>query len=109
LALYRDSASLPVEGTREYPLHIAAATSSYVPQYFENYESKNVYQLLIDAYPEAASMKSAAGLPIDIARNAGKNDNEIAPLLKASLRSSRSSRNLSEIFSQQGKIFAFGR
>jgi hypothetical protein len=94
LALHPESASLPVEGKLEYPLHIAAATSSYVPQYFENYESKNVYQLLIDAYPKAASMKSAAGLPIDIARKAGKNDNEIAPLLKASLRSSRSSRTL---------------
>lgn len=94
LAIYPESASLPVEGNLEYPLHIAAATPTYVPQYFENYETKNVYQLLIDAYPEASSVKTSSGIPLDIARSVGKADDETGPLLKASLRPGRSSRRL---------------
>eukprot|EP00980_Cylindrotheca_fusiformis_P006417 scaffold1375_cov137-Cylindrotheca_fusiformis.AAC.6 len=94
LAIYPESACLRIEGELEYPLHIAAATPTYIPQYFENYEAKNVYQLLIDAYPKAGSYRTSAGLAVDIARQAGKDERDIAPLLKASLTPAHSSRKL---------------
>ena len=83
LALYPDSPSLPVNGEL-YPLHIAAATPTYAGQYFEHFDYKNVLDLLVDLYPEAATMQSAAGLPIDIARANGKTEKEIEKLLSVS-------------------------
>jgi hypothetical protein len=82
LAMYPKSASLPVNGQSEYPLHIAAATPQYEPQPFETIESDNVITLLFNAYPEAAEVESPSGLPFDIARAKGTRSLEAIRVLR---------------------------
>jgi hypothetical protein len=43
IAFFPDSATIPVNGTTEYPLHIAAATPRYEPQPFEKEECHPVF------------------------------------------------------------------
>jgi hypothetical protein len=81
LAMYPESASLPVNGETQYPLHIAAATPTYQPQGFEMLEDNNVFELLVRAFPEAASVQSPSGLPLDIANAHGKSEEEVRPLI----------------------------
>lgn len=83
LAIYPNSASLPVSGQQaEYPLHIAAATPQYAPQPFETIESGAVITLLFNAYPEAAEIQSPSGLPVDIARAKGTRSPEEIRVLR---------------------------
>lgn len=88
IALYPNAVAKKVGGD-QYPLHIAAATPAYVPQYFEQFEYKNVFQVLLDAYPGAAAKHSSLGLAVDIALIAEHDDDYIEPLLKASNKSRR--------------------
>jgi hypothetical protein len=82
LALFPESVSLPVNGEVTYPLHIAAATPFYKPQHYEVVETPDVFEMLVRANPEAASVHSALGSPIDIAHAHGKSDDEVLPLLE---------------------------
>jgi hypothetical protein len=68
IAFFPDSATIPANGTTEYPLHIAAATSRYEPQPFEKEERKSAIQSLFDAFPKAAVAISPSGTPYEIAR-----------------------------------------
>jgi hypothetical protein len=68
IAIFPDSATIPVNGTTEYPLHIAAATPRYAPQPFEKEVRKSAIQALFDAHPKAAVAISPSGTPYEIAR-----------------------------------------
>jgi hypothetical protein len=41
----------------------------------------NVFELLVEAFPEAASVQSASGLPLDIANAHGSTEEEVRPLI----------------------------
>ena len=88
VALYPTSPLLPVNGGRVYPIHIAAVTPTYVPHDFEKLEDKNIFDLLVIAYPDAAKIRSPSGLPIDIAQKQGKRQEEIEALLRLSSKGS---------------------
>jgi hypothetical protein len=44
-------------------------------------EENNVFELLVRAFPEAASVQSPSGLPIDIANAHGRSEEEVRPLV----------------------------
>jgi hypothetical protein len=80
-AQFPESASLPVRGL-DYPLHIAAKTLSYQPQPFEE-DDMSTLEIVAKAYPKAATIRSAQGLPIHIAMECDKSWEEIEPLVQA--------------------------
>ena len=82
LAVYPDSAKLPVLGVNNLPLHLASATMPYEPELFEVFDiDTNSLELIVQAYPEAASIRSASGYPIDIAIAHERTKEEIPPLM----------------------------
>ena len=75
------SASIPIG--KDYPLHIAARTPSYMPQDFEcDVGNKMTLEIVAKACPEAATIASPRGLPVEIARESGKTWVEIDALVK---------------------------
>ena len=80
LAIYPTSATLAINDETDYPLHIAAATPFYNPQYYELVETPDLLEMLVRAYPYAANYKSLNGKPIEIAVANGKSDDELEPL-----------------------------
>jgi hypothetical protein len=44
-------------------------------------EENNFFELLVRAFPEAASVQSPSGLPIDIANAHGRSEEEVRPLI----------------------------
>lgn len=67
LAIFPNSVTIPVHGGSEYPLHIAAATNRYMPQSFETINRRSTIQSLVDAYSEAADVRSPRDTPFEIA------------------------------------------
>ena len=88
LAIYPQSVALPVdESEMVFPLHLAASTPRYKRQPFEVHQGKSIFELLLQANPDAATIKSAGGLPVDIAQASGHyTEDEIEPLLQAAMR-----------------------
>lgn len=106
LALQPKAASVPINGGDIYPLHIAAATASYKPQIYEwenggeghhdhsevssctsmsyPYDHGNVLRMVLEAFPDAASISSTfmGGVPLEIGARSGKTEHELAPLLE---------------------------
>jgi hypothetical protein len=83
LELFPDSASLPLPGTNNYPLHIAAGTNAYHPQAFEIASSMDAIRLTLMAYSTAARATSHGRLPIHVAISRGKTWKELQPLVEA--------------------------
>jgi hypothetical protein len=86
VSMFPDSVSLSVPNHDDtYPLHIAAATKSYQPQWYElspkdpGYTGRTVFDLLVEQYSDAANVSSSMlpGRPIDIARLSGKSEEDI--------------------------------
>jgi hypothetical protein len=86
IALYPQSAALPVNGDTVFPLHLAAGTPPYKKQPFEVQDGKGLFEMLVEANPEAATIKSAQGLPVDIAQAAGRSEEEVEPLVQGAMR-----------------------
>ena len=77
---YPKSASLSFG--KDYPIHLAARTRSYMPQDFEcDIGNKMTLEIVAKACPEAVSIRSPQGLPVDIAKKSGKTWVEIDALV----------------------------
>ena len=82
LELFPTSATMPVPGTLNYPLHVAAGTTSYHPQPFEIQNNTSALQLTLMAYKSAVSLKASGRLPLHIAVSRGKPWKEISCLVE---------------------------
>jgi len=83
VALFPDSAALPINGTTEYPLHIAAATAKYDAQPYEKKDRRGTIEVLFGAYPNAACVLSPSGTPFDIAQAKGTRSQEELVVLRS--------------------------
>lgn len=81
IQLFPLSTAKPIPSTLTYPLHIAAATTSYQRQQFEIPYGMNNLRLVLKAYKEATRFKSNGRLALHICLARGKSWKEIRPLI----------------------------
>lgn len=85
LVLFPSAATKPTPGTKTYPLHIAAGTTSYQPQSFEMPYGMDNLHLVLLANRRAARVMSNGRLPLHICLARGKTWKEVRPLVKTDL------------------------
>ena len=81
IRLFPSSLAKQIPGTSTYPLHIAAATTSYQRQQFEIPYGMNALGLVLKANKEVARFKSNGRLPLHICLSRGKSWKEVLPLI----------------------------
>jgi ankyrin repeat protein len=81
--IFPASVSKPVPGTAIYPLHIAAATTSYHRHSFEMAYGMDSLHLVLSANGRVARRRSNGRLPLHIALARGKSWKEVRPLVSA--------------------------
>jgi len=82
LQLFPSSASKPVPGTTNYPLHIAAATTAYHRHPFEMPYGMDNLHLVLAADKRATKRRSHGRTPLHVCLARGKTWKEIRPLVQ---------------------------
>ena len=67
------SVSVPVPGTKIYPVHIAASADAYNPQAFEIPCKRSAFRIVMDATPRTVSLDMSGRPAVHIAIDSGKN------------------------------------
>ncbi len=82
LMLFPKSIAIPIPGTDEYPIHLAAKSPSYAPMPFETVPITSILEMIILANPKTVSLVSNGRNILQIAIDAGKTWQELYPIVQ---------------------------